>query len=247
MVQGALWPPPADPKVAVVDISYLRPDFAMHAGRPTVVTPRDKLLALVDALAKLGPHAIAIDADFSPYQNDAAPADALPWSYASPRDPWFFGQLEKLPVPVYLGAFRAVTSGMPHDLWLGDPAYEKLAAAIALPADYLTAIPYSVGVDRGAQPPDAGTDPADLTLSAVLDAAAQSSGDDEGVRTWPPWFATAQDAWHAGGFSGTEFVVNYSALDKLIEETFVARASLDSRTRVRAGPAHLARARPESS
>jgi class 3 adenylate cyclase len=120
-------PPALAGRALVADITKLRP--APAPGQPDdLVTPRDKLLALVRAIAAERPAAIGIDIDFSP-ENDQ-PVD--------PADPEFLEACRQLgegvnPVPVFVGVYR--TCHQPAAKWLGEARFAPLAASITLPAN----------------------------------------------------------------------------------------------------------------
>ena len=113
------------PKVALVDISGIRPEKWARDGKSGECTPRSKVLSVIAALVTTRPRVIAVDIDFSPFEDGPV----------HPDDLTFFGAVMEMgrnsSVPIFLGVDRQRFSG--RDKWLGGPEFSKLAAAIAIP------------------------------------------------------------------------------------------------------------------
>ena len=114
-----------DVPIVVYDIHNLRP-FATERGDTFLKTPRPALEALIHSIATLSPAAIGVDIDLSPFDGGLAADDKAfyEWALAERRD-------EK--VPIYLGVYRWAAG--PSELWLHDPKYRALGAALTLPVD----------------------------------------------------------------------------------------------------------------
>jgi CHASE2 domain-containing sensor protein len=145
------------PDALVLDVSHLPGGTREPAKLRRVVTPRDDLRALLDALVELSPAAIGIDIDFS--------GDSHGWLDAD--DPSFFDHCLELNrrVPIRLGVARSIPSS--NGDWLVSPLYSELAAAIYVTDSDSGEMPISVGIK--------GSHIRILTLGASLAAAAMSS------------------------------------------------------------------------
>lgn len=119
--------------VILLDISDL------PGGKPNDPTPRGTLKEIITALVAQGPHAIAVDVDFSPYSEDYVLPD---------EDPDFFDFCldvrNKRQVPVFLAVGRRKTA--PSEAWLGDEKYEPLAVAVPVDGDDTSKLPLWVKV-----------------------------------------------------------------------------------------------------
>lgn len=117
--------------ILIVDISNIEkqptsyPPFPGEAN-PPMATPRGKLEEIIGAVAELQPRSIAIDIDFSAY-DDGRPV--------TPHDTEFFERVLEISqlynVPIYLGVHRQRWKGA--NLWLGQRRFSKLAAGIDAP------------------------------------------------------------------------------------------------------------------
>ena len=200
-----------DLKVVVLDISgiQMRPTLGTQPG---LVTDREPLKAIVAGLVarKPPPSAIGLDVDFSP--------DAH--GYADPDDPSVFDSFldpNKNVVPIRVGVNSSVALGPRR--WLGDENYIGLAACVVVPHPegdksswYMPEwidVNYPVGNFGG----DSGRCP-----SMGVELARVS------VKDPPPWarlFAetsreSSEKEQKDSRLRKTEFLVDYSPLDKLI-------------------------------
>ncbi len=111
--------------IAIVDISDLEVATLKLDGESYKATPRDKLLKLIEAIAKQEPLAIGVDIDFSPNKG----------SYITPADPKFFQDCldisAKNRIPIFLGIKRSEIYS--SEYWLGAEDYKDLAVSIFLP------------------------------------------------------------------------------------------------------------------
>lgn len=136
------WRGEFDAKVTIVDIGGIPPrDVAVtmpDLSGDTIIsrTPREPLLDLVRALARLKPAAIGIDIDFSPEENglfflpSAGEKSEEAWlteflDIHEGRDP----RLDSVSTPVYLGSHRAAFHGPGRHL--GSASFEPMAASVA--------------------------------------------------------------------------------------------------------------------
>jgi CHASE2 domain-containing sensor protein len=110
--------------VAVVDISDLDPAPVSSGGWNRLITPRQPLLNLIDAVARQGVKAIGIDVDFAPDQP----------GYMSPGDPEFFQSCLDIStstgVPIFLSVSRS--QDLEPEAWLGSTKYKALAATASV-------------------------------------------------------------------------------------------------------------------
>lgn len=120
--------PPASPgPVTVVDISALQPAAFDVDGQTGIVTPREPLQQMIEAIAEGRPKAIGVTIDFSPERGE----------YLHPRDPEFFQFCLNLRrqkgVPVFLGIYRSRDAR--PEKWLKAEDYQDLAASLLMPWD----------------------------------------------------------------------------------------------------------------
>ncbi len=181
---------PDDLPVQILDIGNLSPVYV--AGALTPVTPRDRLLELLKALAYQQPAAMGVDIDFS--QNEHG--------YRDPQhDPAFFQSVaelrERTGVPIFLGI--ADSAGLPSSEWLPG-GYQKLAACILVPRndDRKTLKALRIG---GAEPGP--------TMSVALASPLLHRNLRE--RPWLTWaFRQFEDKKLSEAISAEEFAVDYS-------------------------------------
>ena len=202
-----------DLTVVVLDISgiQMRPTLGPQPG---LVTDREPLRGIVADLAARNPPptAIGLDVDFSP--------DAH--GYADPDDPSLFEDFLKANehVPVRVGVNSSVALGPRR--WLGDESYIGLASCVVVPHPegdksswYMPEwidVSYPVGNFGG----DAARCP-----SMGVELARVS------VKEPPPWAQPFAETWREisdkekkdSRLQKTEFLVDYSPLDKLIATT----------------------------
>jgi hypothetical protein len=129
----AAWTPSRAGEILLVDLADVRPqpvNFPPLPGEaaPRHATPRKELAEIIEAIAVHKPRAIAVDIDFSPWE-DGRPA--------TPEDPVFFERMldasKVHDVPIYLGVYRQRFKEARE--WLGDEKFSGLAAGIAVPSD----------------------------------------------------------------------------------------------------------------
>ena len=197
-----------DLKVVVLDISgiQMRPTLG---AQPGLVTDREPLKAIVTGLAarKFPPSSIGLDVDFSP--------DAH--GYADPDDPNLFASFLGSAVPIRVGVNSSVALGPRR--WLGDESYIGLASCVVVPHPeddksswYMPEwvdVNYPVGNFGG----DSGRCP-----SMGVELAQVSVKDPP---KWARLFAETSrensDTQNKDNrLRKTEFLVDYSPLDKLI-------------------------------
>ena len=113
------------PNVVLVDISGIHREKWELNGKSGECTPRADILKIVVALARTKPRGIAVDIDFSPFE------DGL----VHPDDMMFFASIldtaKRSGTRVFLGVDRQRFSG--PEKWLGQAEFSELAAAIAIP------------------------------------------------------------------------------------------------------------------
>lgn len=187
--------------VVVLDISKL--SAVPPGGDPTAdpVTPRDRLRALLEAVAAQGPRSIGVDQDFSPDEDGSLP----------PEDPAFFNACLDLSrrtgVPIYLGVYRA--QSLPPAAWLDGDQFRPLAAGVTIPRDDARRLPRWTQAGPGA-----------ARLVSLSAAVAQP---EQREATAPPgWLGWALQQYEtrrpepeASGFAVNEFLVDYSLLDSV--------------------------------
>ena len=117
--------------VVVVNISHIPGGSKDLVTGAYVATSRSHLREVLDVLASLQPHAVAVDIDFSPA--------ATGW--IDNGDPDFLDYCLDLSqrVPVTLGVFRSLRE--PKQAWLGLPKYAPMAGALWLPQTGLERVP----------------------------------------------------------------------------------------------------------
>ena len=142
-----------NPRIAVIDISELdlverKPNYIAEPvqaeRKPTRITPRAPLLALLKAVNQVGVRAIAVDVDLSPYKPDhdlqAEDIELLDWcnsvDIASKEDVPDIAVSEisgrkKNTIRIAVGS-RSIFGS--KDKWLGRSQYSHLAAISYLPA-----------------------------------------------------------------------------------------------------------------
>lgn len=181
--------------VLVVDISKMR------GGKADDVTPRKELKALIEAIAREHPRAIAIDIDFSP--------DGQGWIVED--DDQFLDFCLWLKnvrgVPIFLGVHR--TMAEPAYVWLGTEEYKELAAALIAYPD-TTRLPLWVQIEGETRLP---------TLSTAL-AEAYRGGRLPEPPKWIRWAIETRTERHADTDYSSEpqlimanALVNYSKLE----------------------------------
>lgn len=149
--------------VTILDISDLVPESFTVDGHTGMATSRDRLKAMIEAIAAHEPKAIGVAIDFSPDES----------GFIHPNDPQFFQfclDIRQKGVPVFLGINRTVTG--PAPTWLGSEQYRDLAANLYIPIDSSRMIE-EVIVDR----PQKGANPS-RSLSAVLADSYSTESDD---------------------------------------------------------------------
>ena len=113
------------PTVALIDISGIQREKWTRDGKSGECTPRNKLLSVLAALTTTRPRVIAVDIDFSPFEDGPV----------HPDDPVFFTTIMELAkksgVPIFLGVDRQRFAG--QEKWMGQAEFSNLAAAIAIP------------------------------------------------------------------------------------------------------------------
>jgi CHASE2 domain-containing sensor protein len=178
--------------IAIVDISDLEADCSNKA------TSREKLLKLINAIAKQRPLAIGVDIDFSPNQQ----------GYWTPDDPNFFQSCLDItsdkdnPVPVVLGIERAQEYEPIH--WLGAIRYKDLAASIYLP-------------QKDTRKLWSWIKPKDHVIPTMAAALAQKiSPATEDIPKGLGWAVHQFDERDlGGGYLVNEYIVDYSPLDSI--------------------------------
>jgi CHASE2 domain-containing sensor protein len=136
-LQAWLSPPQRrdDLPIMIVDIRDLEYKTIQVEGDNYSLTPRDKLIPLIEAVAAQNPKVVAVDIDFSPHKIGAL----------DPADPIHFQNLAKLKVPIFLGIYRS--RNRPRELWLGHPQFESLGANLANPDDNRKMFEWTSGAD----------------------------------------------------------------------------------------------------
>jgi CHASE2 domain-containing sensor protein len=188
--------------VLVVDISGIR------GGRGDEVTPRAPLMALIDAIARDRPRAIAVDIDFSPNETGLLSED----------DPAFFEHCLSLTaqVPIVLGVYRARAAG--PDSWLGLPRYRALAANIAIPLEGSNRT--TTRAPRWTAP---RSDGASLpTMAYALASAYRATAPAPSPSAWVRWLADVPGS-AASEDGPASSLVNYSKLAQLRHEMIATR------------------------
>jgi CHASE2 domain-containing sensor protein len=195
----------APPAVVVVDISKI------PGGIPALPISRQKLDALVQAIAKSRPMAIGIDVDFSPNLDGSWMVSAGKYN-----DPWFLNRcldITRGGVPVYLGVYRWEYS-RPDDR-LGRLEYAPMAVSMGLDQASVIRIP------RAIAEPDYGAPISTLSgaLASAYDAAMP------GVAPAAPWWRSPliehEDVSHGSGGYPPADLVNYSKVEALQRETLL--------------------------
>lgn len=198
-----------DLKVVVLDISgiQMRPTLG---ARPWLVTERMPLESVVDSLLanpSKRPSAIGLDVDFSPDVN----------GYAYPDDPVLLGKLLNSGIPIRVGVNGSLALG-PRK-WLVEDKYMDLASCVIVPkseqgqsARYMPewiVVKYPAGTFGGDEGrcPSMGVELAGKTITPV--------------GSWLAPFVRSSRQNESGGkrLSPTEFLVDYSQLQALIDST----------------------------
>jgi CHASE2 domain-containing sensor protein len=182
--------------IVVVDIQKMERRTVEVNGKRYTLTPREKLLPLITAIAAQHPKAIGIDIDFAP--NEFGYMDTQ-------NDPTFFRSLSELNVPVFIGIGRS--HGEHPRYWLGVPEFRKLAADIVVPEDERkmykwveTSKDSSTGVGKGP------------SLSAALADPFRSKPVSRGPFRWALTLET--EVQIEPSLKGSEFLVDFSALQE---------------------------------
>jgi CHASE2 domain-containing sensor protein len=202
-LQSWLQPPHtrADLPVVVLDISKLESDVVEVKGTKFTVTPREKLLPLIQAVAAQSPSAIGVDIDFAPNQ----------FGLLDPqRDQPFFRSLLKIKetIPIFLGIGR--THGDHPRFWLSLPEFESLAADIVVPEDERKMFRWV----ETAPDPKSGQSGRGRSLSAAL-AEAYTQREQE-RRGWFAWAWTKDSIEQIEPYlKANEFLVDYSPVQTL--------------------------------
>jgi len=184
--------------IVIVDISEMETEYLSEDKVMYKATPRDKLLNLIQAIAKQNPRAIGVDIDFSPDEH----------GYMTPDDPEFFkacltlSNRKENPIPVVLGIGR--TEAFAPKYWLAAIAYKDLAASILLPQKDTRKL-------WEWAKPDAYTVP---TMAAALSKSIweERSGVPQKL-AWAAHQSSERDLGH--GYLVNEYMVDYSLLDLL--------------------------------
>lgn len=198
------------PPITVVDISDLAPKDFVVAGKTVTATPRDALAEMVKAITSQQPKAVGIDIDLSP---DEA-------GYILPNDPQFFQRCISLSkqtgVPVFLGIGRSIPR--PADEWLGEEAYQDLAANILIPKDSRRMLNVLEIRDFGNPETASATHQASISMSARL---ADAYGRETGGRRVHSWLARyglvemISDRPIGAGITAQDFLVDYGSLESI--------------------------------
>jgi hypothetical protein len=200
---GRLFSEPSPVRVAIVDIGDLRPEKAL--GVDLEVTPRSKLLSIINAIIQCHPAAIGVDVNFAPYDKDP---------FLTPGDASFFDQCLKArddaEIPLFLGLNwndPDENRHRPIQTLLKNDQFSKLFAWILLPKATRRA-PYYVDVDLDKK-----------TYRLASMSAALANGTQHAPNRFAPWFAefisetsflSLQQSFNAGVFA-----VDYGILDEL--------------------------------
>ncbi len=199
--QGRLGSKPQ--QIAVVDISSLTP---VPDASGKLVTPRQKLTELLNALAVDEPAAIGVDVNFCPEEDG---------QFVSSQDPQFFETCAKLEspkhqkIPVFVG-FSADEDRNPSPL-IDNKQFGRLAATIFLCED-TRRLPLWIEYGPTAAP----------SLCSALAAQVASP---QGPTWWPEWLAEAEFGPTCEKGPAAEFLADYSALDALETHDYTVHSS----------------------
>jgi CHASE2 domain-containing sensor protein len=197
-LQARLSPPHRrdDLPVMIVDIRDLEYVIKEIEGEKYSVTPREKLMPLIEEVAAQQPKVIALDIDFSPHKI----------GFLDPLDPIYFRKLAALSqihnVPIFLGVHRS--RNRPRELWLGDPEFESLGANVENPEDNRKMYEWTSDAAGRKQ----------LTMSQAL--ASVFPPEAKTYPRFPPWAVRQiSEAQKKDGRKAGEFLVDFSALGTL--------------------------------
>ena len=170
------------------------------------VTPREKLMKLVNDVVKENPLAIAIDIDFSPGKDG--------W-YATDEDPKFFNFCLDIKrdkqIPIFLGVDE---SRADHpDKWLNAARYKELAVALIVPRADTRRIPLWLEIENSPE-----------KLPTLGNAVAQAYG--KLPKRLPKWLARVIDMdenqrpstehhLEEEGYAYADILMNYSKLEAI--------------------------------
>jgi hypothetical protein len=172
------------------------------AGKTYDATPRDKLFALIQAIADQKPRSIGVDIDFSAHEGDKG--------YRTLADPKFFqdrldiAQRKQHPVPIVLGIRRSQIYA--PEYWLGVADYKDLAASIFLPHEDTRKLWSWIKPDKTS----AGIRTMSWALAEKLDREEQQIPYGLG---WMVHEFSDRDLGHE--YFVSEYLVDYSLLDSL--------------------------------
>jgi|GEM_PF-1173076 CHASE2 domain. len=197
-LQARLSPPHRrnDLPVMIVDIRDLEYMTKEIEGEKYSVTPREKLIPLIEEVAAQQPKVIALDIDFSPHKI----------GFLDPLDPIYFRKFAALSqvyqVPIFLGVHRS--RNRPREFWLGDPEFESLGANVENPDDNRKM--YEWTSDAGGRK--------QLTLCNAL--ASVFPPEAKTRRRFPAWAVRQiSETQKENGRKAGEFLVDFSALGTL--------------------------------
>ena len=208
-LQARLSPPHRrdDLPVVIVDIRDLEYETKELEGEKYSVTPREKLIPLIETIAAQQPRAIAVDVDFSPHKI----------GNLDPRDPIYFRDLSTLSlrqqVPIFLGVFRS--RNRPRNLWLGDPEFESLGTNVDNPDDNRKMFAWTSDAAGQKQ----------LTMCKALADVFDPKASDNS--SFPHWAVEQiSEVQQKDGRKAGEFLVDFSAVGTL-EDTRLKSINLD--------------------
>jgi CHASE2 domain-containing sensor protein len=188
-----------DRSVIVADINGLAQVPIVKEGKTEFVTPRDSLLQVVKSIAHHKPRAIGIDLNFSPDS----------YGYVTPFDPALFDaflNIRRQGIPVFVGVYDSVALGPGR--WLGRPEYKSLAAYIAIPNPERTES--SIRMIEWVQP-------AGVTEPCFSLAYALANTEHKPIPWLLMWAVGRTNNINEKYFTTSEFLIDYSQLEKLIE------------------------------
>lgn len=192
--------------VEMVDISEVPVSEETIDGITYQATSRKTLTEIIDALAEQEPTAIGVDLDFSPDDS----------GYITPRDPEFFQYCLERGLPIFLGIGR--TQGLPPAAWLNREEYAGLAASITIPRHDTKKMPGWIQSGPSFKP--------GKTMGAALAGAFGESHCAMGSLLQRMGLAeqvTTKEIGKSG--SVAEFLVDYSPLEKLVDNRTVAKSA----------------------
>ncbi len=116
--------------IVIVDIRNLEYATKEIQGEKYSITPREELMAVIEAVMAQEPRVVGLDIDFSPHKI----------GFVDLGEPLRFRKLKELSeqrpvrkVPLFLGIHRSRT--LPQEYWLGNPEFASLAANVENPDD----------------------------------------------------------------------------------------------------------------